>query len=120
MPSGRGQGRDDRGRLRAAAWSAGREAKEEEGRGADVTRTASRERLCASCGKEDYHVFIGALARFEEFFGAAWGPRPARAEECTPDQLAWREVWERCRTEVLNNGNNQNRAVEATSWPSTR
>ena len=73
---------------------------------------ASRKRLARILKKKMTTAFIGALARFEQFFGEEiWGHGKPE-EECTPEQLAWREVWEECRTEVLNNGNHQWRAVE--------
>jgi hypothetical protein len=73
---------------------------------------ASRRRLARILKKKITTSFIGALARFETFFGPdIWGHGKPE-EDCTPEQLAWREVWEQCRTEVLNNGNNQLRAVE--------
>jgi len=73
---------------------------------------ASRRRLARILKKKMTTAFIGALARFEQFFGPEiWGHGKSE-EECTSEQLAWREVWEQCRTEVLNNGNNQLRAVE--------
>lgn len=57
-------------------------------------------------------AFIGALSRFEGHFGWLWGHGLAEAE-LSEDQLAWREVWSRCRTEVLTNGNNQLRSALA-------
>lgn len=71
----------------------------------------SRGRLAAIVRKKLTTSFVGALARFEEHFGAVWG-RGLPDSRLTPEQRAWRGVWERCRTEVLNNGNNQARAVE--------
>lgn len=56
--------------------------------------------------------FVGALARFEGHFGHLWG-HGLHESECDADQLAWRAVWEECRVAVLDNGNQQVRAVES-------
>jgi hypothetical protein len=56
--------------------------------------------------------FVGALAKFETYFGSLWGHGKPRTE-CTETQLHNREVWDQCRTEVLNNGNSQIRAMES-------
>jgi len=54
--------------------------------------------------------FIGALAAFEEEFGFLWGHN-LDEDELTPEQLNMRELWNNVRTNVLNNGNTQLRAV---------
>jgi len=56
-------------------------------------------------------AFIGALSAFEQNFGDLWGHR-LQDSELTEEQLKWREIWEECRTSILNNGNHQIRAVE--------
>lgn len=83
---------------------------EEEGRDQRYLET-SRQRLLKIVKKKATTSFIGAIARFEQFMGALWG-HGKPPEECTADELAWREVWEECRNEILNNANNQQRAVE--------
>ncbi len=55
--------------------------------------------------------FIGALSAFEQNFGELWGHRLPDSE-LTEEQLRWKEIWEMCRTSILNNGNHQIRAVE--------
>ena len=55
--------------------------------------------------------FIGALSAFEQNFGSLWGHRLSDSE-LTEEQLQWKEIWEACRTTILNNGNHQIRAVE--------
>lgn len=57
-------------------------------------------------------AFIGALSCFEKEFGWLWGCGLPE-EECSPEQREWRRVWERCRNNVLNVGNNQLRALRA-------
>ena len=56
--------------------------------------------------------FIGAIARFEHHFGYLWGHQQPIAR-CSPEQLKSREVWNDCRNEVLDIGNNQLRGVDA-------
>jgi hypothetical protein len=56
--------------------------------------------------------FIGALAKVETYIGRKLWAHGSDVSQCTPTELAWREVWEQCRTEILNNGNAQLRAVE--------
>jgi len=56
-------------------------------------------------------AFIGALSAFEQSFGQIWGHR-LHDSELTKEQLMWKEIWENCRTSILNNGNHQIRAVE--------
>ncbi len=96
------------GRLMAANESnkAGQERAEER------HHEASNGRLLKILKKKISTSFIGALARFEAHFGEVWG-HGLDQSECTPGQLAWRKVWEEARTEVLNNGNAQSRAVES-------
>lgn len=55
--------------------------------------------------------FIGALSHFEEEFGFLWGH--GQEEDLTEEQEFMREIWERTRTAVLNNGNNQIRALKS-------
>lgn len=88
-----------------------RQAAEDEG--ADRRyQDASRKRLLKIVKKKNTTTFIGAIAKFEQHVGVhLWGHgRPEG--ECTPEQLAWRDIWEVCRTEILNHGNNQQRALE--------
>jgi hypothetical protein len=56
--------------------------------------------------------FIGALSQFEQQFGALWGHRKDESE-LTPVELEWRHKWEEARTNILNNGNNQVRAIQS-------
>lgn len=56
--------------------------------------------------------FIGALASVEKYFGKLWGQGKAD-EDCTEAENAWFDVWEQCRTEILNKGNNQVRMADS-------
>ncbi len=54
--------------------------------------------------------FIGALSQFEENFGFLWGY--GKNGTLTEEEVIMQEVWEKTRTAVLNNGNNQIRAAK--------
>ena len=73
---------------------------------------ASKKRLFRILEKKLQTSFIGALSQFENLFGKLWGHGKDEME-CTADELEWRALWNLCRTEVLTNGNNQLRAVQA-------
>jgi len=70
----------------------------------------SRKRLDKIVSTKIRTAFIGALAAFEEEFGTLWGGQDPE-DELTSDQQDMRELWNRARTNVLNNGNTQLRAV---------
>jgi hypothetical protein len=57
--------------------------------------------------------FIGALARFEDYFGTLWG-HDKPPEQRTLQENLWYDVWLQCRNEVLNNGNKQIRDLYYT------
>jgi hypothetical protein len=77
-------------------------------------KEVSRGRLLRIVETKLRTTMIGALAAVEEAIGRElWGHgKPER--DCTPEQLRWRAVWqEKVRPAVLNNGNNQIRAVQS-------
>jgi hypothetical protein len=65
---------------------------------------SSKERLSRIIEKKLQTSFIGAISQFETFFGSLWSGN-------TAEQRKLKELWEQCRTKVLNNGNNQIRAL---------
>lgn len=71
----------------------------------------SKRRLEGIVEKKSKTIMIGALARFEERFGVLWGHGKPEGE-LSEEEKAWRELWDVARTEVLNNGNNQIRAIK--------
>jgi hypothetical protein len=86
-------------------------------RGDDEARTcryqdASRERLLRILKTKLKTTFVGDLARVETFLGPLWG-HGKDPSLLSPEELYWRERWETLRTEILNNGNHQIRAVES-------
>ena len=70
----------------------------------------SNEQLQRHIKKKIKTTMIGALAKFEEYFGHLWG-HDKPDNEITDDQREMGDVWEEVRTEVLNNGNHQSRAA---------
>lgn len=73
----------------------------------------SRQRLLKIIETKLRTAFIGAMATFEAEFGALWG-HGNHDRDCTPDQLRWRAIWnDRVRPVILNNGNNQVRAMQS-------
>ena len=71
----------------------------------------ARRKLETVIQKKCQTTMIGALARFEERFGHLWG-HGKPVEELTEEEVAYKEAWEVARTEILNNGNNQLRAIK--------
>ena len=71
---------------------------------------SSKKRLTTNVKKKFDTTMIGALARFEEYFGALWG-MGLDEHELNPEEQIWRERWELVRKEVLDNGNNNLRAA---------
>jgi len=69
----------------------------------------SRNRLMNNIKKKFNTTMIGALAAFEEEFGELWG-NGMSLDDLTQDQLEERERWERVRSQVLDNGNDQSRS----------
>jgi len=70
----------------------------------------SKQRLKKIAGTKIQTAFIGALAQFETFFGFLWGH--GQDEPLSESQEQMKELWEKCRTEVLNTGNNQRRSLD--------
>jgi hypothetical protein len=68
-------------------------------------------RLTKVISRKTTTSFIGAIAQVEKHLGVLWG-HGKQDNKCSKDELAWRDIWERCRTEILNNGNKQVRAIE--------
>ncbi len=70
----------------------------------------SRKRLDKIVCTKVRTAFIGALAAFEEQFGFLWG-HGLEDGILSEKQKDMRELWERTRVDVLNNGNTQLRAL---------
>lgn len=75
-------------------------------------KEASKNRLLRILEKKCKTIFIGALAEIEQTFGRElWGHGKDDSEK-TQEELINYEKWQQARTRILNNGNNQVRAME--------
>lgn len=75
-------------------------------------RQAYRAQLLRVLLRKTNTSFIGAIARFEKFFGVLWGHGKA-LHELGDEERYWLSVWSECRNEVLDNGNHQARNIES-------
>lgn len=69
----------------------------------------SRKRLDRILSQKMNTTFIGAISAFENNFGFLWGAGKKR--ELTEEEQNLLNIWQRVRTDILNNGNNQLRAL---------
>ena len=71
----------------------------------------SLRRLSSIIAKKLQTTFIGAISAIEEGLGYIWGHnKPSGQLDETQRMLA--EIWAKVRTDILNNGNNQLRAIK--------
>ena len=70
----------------------------------------SRKRLDKIISTKMNTTMIGSLATFEKNFGFLWG-QGKKDSERTEEERECYTLWQNVRTEVLNNGNNQIRAL---------
>lgn len=54
-------------------------------------------------------TFIGNISILENKIGFLWGH--GKKGELTEDEQKWKEIWTEIRNEILNNGNNELRAL---------
>ncbi len=71
----------------------------------------SKEQLFIQIKKKLETSFIGALSHMENNFGPLWGHGLAE-QELTDEQREFRQAWDMCRSAILDNGNNQIRALQ--------
>ncbi len=71
----------------------------------------SKEQLFTQIKKKLETSFIGALSHMENNFGSLWG-HGLLEHELTEEQKEFRQMWEVCRSAILDNGNNQVRALQ--------
>lgn len=69
----------------------------------------SRQRLERIMCTKVRTTFIGALSIFERYFGFLWG---VGESSLTSEQSKMKELYDQARHEILNNGNNQMRALQ--------
>jgi hypothetical protein len=70
----------------------------------------SKDRLLRIIETKIRTSFIGALSSTEEEFGELWGDGEA-PENLNSEELYWFERYQQLRKKILNNGNNQIRAM---------
>jgi hypothetical protein len=70
----------------------------------------SKTQLTRIIEKKFKTTFIGAVSCIEQEFGFLWGNDKSPASR-TEEEKRWYDKWQRLRTAILNNGNNQARAV---------
>ena len=78
----------------------------------NLLKRRSNERLSTTIGTKIKTSFIGAISRFEKYFGHLWG-HGKKEKDLTSEERLFRDLWNKCRIDVLTNGNNQARAMTA-------
>lgn len=73
-------------------------------------KEGSKERLQKVISQKMKTTMIGAIAAIEQYFGEIWGIG-LDEKDCTNEQLDWEDDWRKCREKILNNGNDQLRAL---------
>ena len=74
---------------------------------------SSRRRLSSIIKKKLQTSFIGAIAKVEQYIGSQLWGHGKEEDELTERERRWLEIWNECRTEILDNGNAQIRALES-------
>lgn len=77
---------------------------------AENFKVVSKDRLNKNLEKKFRTTFIGNISTFEKFFGELWG-HGKDYRDLTPTEKKWRKIWDTCRKEVLDKGNNELRAA---------
>ncbi len=70
-----------------------------------------RRRLDKIISKKIETTFIGALDSFERYFGFLWG-NEKEEDELSKEELKFDELWQNCRTDILNKGNHNKRSAQ--------
>lgn len=70
-----------------------------------------RKRLDKIISKKIETTFIGALDSFEKHFGFLWGQDKDEDAKLTKQEIQMENLWEACRTDILNKGNLQKRSA---------
>jgi len=67
----------------------------------------NEERLRFYVEKRMQTIMIGALSKFEDFFGYLWGHDLDDTVPLSLEQQQFSDLWEHTRNSILNQGNNQ-------------
>lgn len=71
----------------------------------------SKKRLLRILEKKITTAFISGISNFEKAFGYLWGSGKSE-KDLTEDEARFRFIWNQVRSEILNTGNAQIRAVQ--------
>jgi hypothetical protein len=71
---------------------------------------SSKKQLLSIIEKKLKTSFICPISLFEKYFGHLWG-HGKKVHELTKEESEFLSIWNSIRTEILNNGNNQIRAL---------
>lgn len=77
----------------------------------EIQKQMAKQKLVDSMRKKIQTTMIGALASIEKFFGPSWGHDLEGG--LTPKQEKMKELYDELRSEILDKGNVQIRAMEA-------
>lgn len=78
----------------------------------DSQKQKLRNKLRVFIAKKMQTMMIGCLAELEKVFGESWG-HGLLDSELDDEQLDMRAVWRICRSNILDFGNSQIRAIES-------
>lgn len=70
----------------------------------------SKERFSANARKKMETCFIGIIDKFETNFGYLWAHGSKRPR--TDVEQQFKELWDKCRQEILDHANHQKRALQ--------
>ena len=96
--------------IREKMQRAAQARREAESASKELLQEKSRRRLLKLAETKCRTGFIGALELLEEYFGHLWCHGEHQAD-LSPNQAVWLDIYKRCRTAILDNGNKQSRAL---------
>jgi hypothetical protein len=85
---------------------------ERNGQDREAQKVKLRNKLRGLIAKKMQTMMIGCLAELEKVFGESWG-HGLLDSELDDQQLDMRAVWRICRSNILDFGNSQIRAIES-------
>lgn len=77
-----------------------------------IYRKSSSNKLAKNIEKKIRTTFIGDINTVEKYFGELWG-HGKEYKDLTEAEKRERKVWDACRKEMLDKGNNELRAAQA-------
>lgn len=90
----------------------GKYCSERSGQDKELQKQKLRNKLRNLIAKKMQTMMIGCLAELEKVFGESWG-HGLLDSELDDEQLDMRAVWRICRSNILDFGNSQIRAIES-------